>query len=121
MASRLAEKISEVPELYDRGDQSTATLLKETGVLDEPQALKVEDVEEALSREPKLADRWLERGQDQRLVGGWGIECERGQYRVQSFGSGMHMLESDRLHATSEFIVRYVRFIGDVLQHTRSR
>ncbi len=39
-------KISEVPELYDRGDQSTATLLKETGVLDEPQALKVEDVED---------------------------------------------------------------------------
>lgn len=121
MASRLAQKISEVPELYDRTDRSTATLLKETGFLDAPQALKVEDVQEALSREPKLAERWLERGQDQRLVGGWGIERERGQYRVQSFGSGMHMLESDRLRATSEFIVRYVRFIGDVLRRTHSR
>ena len=121
MTSQLAQKISEVPELYDKGDESTATLLKETGFLEAPDELRVDDVEEVLSQKPKLADRWLERGQDQRLVGGWGIEREHGQYRVQSFGSGMHMLEKDRLHATSEFIVRYVRFIGDVLQHSHSR
>lgn len=120
MTSALAQKISEVPELYDQRDESTATLLKETGYLQSPQALKVEDVEDALSQEPELAERWLERGQDQRLAGGWGIECEHGQYRVQSFGSGMHMLDTNRLHATAEFIVRYVGFMGDVLQRTDS-
>lgn len=121
MASPLAKQISEVPELYDRCDASTATLLRQTGFLEAPEALKVEDVEEALGQEPQLAQRWLERGHDQQLVGGWGIERQGEQYRIQSFGSGMHMLEQNRLHATAEFIVRYVRFIGDVLQRTQER
>ncbi|HJR55249.1 MAG TPA: hypothetical protein VJ798_01615 [Rhizomicrobium sp.] len=122
LAMTLAEKISEVPELYDRSNDSTATLLKETGYLDAPQALKVEDVEEALATEPKLADQWLKRGHDQRLVGGWGIEREGGEYRIQNFDNGMQVRERNRLHATAEFIVRYVGFIGEVLRrHQRGR
>ena len=63
----LAERISEVPELYEEGNESTARLLSKSGYLDAPQAsLTVEDVEQALLRHPELADRWLERGHDQR-------------------------------------------------------
>jgi hypothetical protein len=80
----LAERISEVPELYEEGNESTARLLSKSGYLDAPQALTVEDVEQALEQHPELADRWLERGHDQRLSGGWGIECDHGQYKVQS-------------------------------------
>lgn len=118
MASQLAERIIEVPELYERREASTATLLKETGFLEAPDALDVGDVEDALSQRPKLAEDWLKRGHDQQIVGGWGIERDHGQYRVQNFGSGMHMREPDRVHATAEFVVRYVRFIGDVLRRT---
>lgn len=121
MSSQLAEKISEVPELYEKRNDSTATLLKETGFLEAPGALNVGDIEAVLSQKPNLADRWLKRGHDQQIVGGWGIEREHGQYRVQNFGTGMHMREANRLHATAEFIVRYVRFIGDVLQRAHSR
>ena len=113
----LAEKVSEVPELYDKTDKSTACLLKDLGALNEP--LKVEEVEDALQHHPSLADRWLERGQDQRLAGGWGIECEHGQYRVQSYASGRHLLEKKKLHAVAEFVVRYVGFIRDVLDRNR--
>jgi hypothetical protein len=81
--------------------------------------LKVEEVEDALRRHPSLADRWLERGQDQRLAGGWGIECDHGQYRVQSYASGRHLLEKRKLHAVAEFVVRYVGFIRDVLDRYR--
>jgi hypothetical protein len=81
----------------------------------------VESVEDALRRDPGLADRWLERGHDQRLTGGWGIECDHGQYRVQSYSSGRHLVEKKKIHAVAEFIVRYVAFIGDVLSRHRAR
>src|SRR5438045_4292506 len=110
----LAEKVSEIPELYDQKNKSTACLLRDIGFLDAPQPLKAEKVEEALSRHPGLADRWLERGQDQRLAGGWGIECDHGVYRVQSFSSRHHLLERKKLHAVAEFVVRYVSFIREV-------
>lgn len=115
----LAEKISEVPELYDRTNKSTACLLQDLGVLDSPEPLKVDEVENVLRHHPALADRWLERGQDQRLVGGWGIECDHSQYRVQSYASGRHFLEKKKLHAVAEFVVRYVGFIRDVLDRYR--
>ncbi len=115
----LAEKISEVPELYDRTDKSTACLLKDTGILNSPEPLKVEEVEEALRHHPDRADKWLARGRDQLLAGGWGIECDHGRYRVQSFSSGRHLLEQKKLHAVAEFVVRYVGFIRDVLNHSR--
>jgi hypothetical protein len=117
----LAERISEAPELYEEGDESTAPLLSKSGYLDAPQALTVEDVEQALSRHPELADRWLERGHDQRFAGGWGIECDHGPYRVQSYAGGRHLLERKKLHAVAEFIVRYVAFIGDILSRHRAR
>jgi hypothetical protein len=117
----LAERVSKVPERYEKSDESTASLLGDTGYLDAPQALKVEEVEYALAHHPELADRWLERGQDQRLTGGWGIECDHGQYRVQSYANGRHLLEPDKRHAVAEFIVRYVAFIADVPSRYRGR
>ena len=117
----LAETISAVPELYEQGDESTARLLLATGYQDQPQALTVEDVEAALRRDPDLADRWLERGHDQRMSGGWGIECEHGQYKVQNYGNGCALVETRKLHAVAKFIVRYVAFMGDVLSRHRAR
>ena len=111
----LAEKVSEVPELYGKGNKSTACLLQDMGFPNSSEPLKVEEVEDALEHHPVLADRWLERGQDQRLTGGWGIECDHVQYRVQSYPSGRHLLEKKKLHAVAEFIVRYAGFIRDVL------
>jgi len=116
----LAERISEVPELYEEGNESTARLLLGTGYLDAPQALTVADVVQALAQHPELADRWLERGHDQRLVGGWGIECDHGQYRVQSYSGGRPLVEKKKLHAVAEFIVRYVAFVGDALSRYRT-
>jgi len=115
----LAEKIAEVPELYDKKDESTACLLRDIGFLDRPQALKVEEIEEALGHHPGWADKWLERGHDQRLSGGWGIECDHGQYRVQHYSTGRHLLEKKKLHAVAEFVVRYVGFIRDVRNRYR--
>jgi len=74
------------------------------------------DVEEALEQDPNLAELWLERGMDQRLGRRWGIERVHGQYRIQRYASGRHLLEKDRLHACAEFIVRYVGFIGEVVR-----
>jgi hypothetical protein len=116
----LAQRISEVPDVYEHSNCSTATLVKETGYLERPQALTVGDVEEVLAQDPNLAELWLERGMDQRLAGGWGIERdEQGRYRIQSYASGRHLVERDRLHACAEFIVRYVGFIGDVIRRNR--
>ena len=111
----LAERVAEVPEQFEYRNASTATLLKESGYLARPDDLKVADVENVLTRHQDLADRWFQRGHDQQLVGGWGLERCGGRWRVQSYGSGNAMLEKDRLHACAEFIVRYVGFIRLVL------
>ncbi len=117
----LAERISEVPELYEQGDESTARLLLLTGYLDQPQALTVADVEDALVKHPGLMDRWLKRGHDQQLVGGWGIDSDHGAYRVQRYAGGRALVEPKKLHAVAQFVVRYVAFIGDVLSRHRAQ
>jgi len=116
----LAQRVSEVPDAYEHGNLSTVKLLAEAGYLQKPQTLTVGDVEEALAEDPNLAELWLERGRDQRLAGGWGIEHDQGRYRVQNYSSGQCLMEQDRLHACAEFIVRYVGFIHDVVtRHMR--
>lgn len=114
--SDLAERVSEIPRRFEQGDCSTAALLEETGFLEAPERLTVQDMEQALEHDPKLADDWMERGRDQRLTGGWGIEREQGKYCVRSFAGGGAWLEEDRLHATAQFAVRYLRFMGEVMR-----
>src|SRR5579883_3189380 len=99
--SGLAEKVAEIPRRFEQSDCSTAALLKESGFLEAPEQLKVDDVEQVLERKPDLADDWLERGRDQRLAGGWGIECEHGRYCVHSFAGDGTLAEPDRLRATA--------------------
>jgi hypothetical protein len=124
MTTELAEKLVRVPERFERTDCSTAALIAETGYLEQPDGLKTEDVQEVLASKPELAERWLARGQDQRLVGGWGIDCEGGRYLIRPYGvetSERRLVEKDRLRATAEFIVRYVGRIGEVMRRHRSR
>ena len=112
----LAQRVSEVPDAYEHGNLSTVRLLAQAGFLEKPHALTVSDVESALAEDPNLAELWLERGRDQRLAGGWGIEQDRGHYRVQNYSNGQYLVEQDRLHACAEFIVRYVGFIRQVVE-----
>jgi hypothetical protein len=121
MNSRLAEQVSRLPRRFEQSNCSTAALLEEIGFLEEPDGLTVEDVEQALAQDPELADDWLERGQDQRISGGWGIECDHGQYHVRSFAGGGNFCEHDRLHATALFVVRYLGFMGDVIRRYKGR
>jgi hypothetical protein len=118
MTSALAERIGKIPKLYEAGDKSTASLLKDAGFPERRKSVTVEEVEDVLKREPDLIDLWLKRCQDQRLAGGWGIEREAGAYRVQSFSSGKSLVVQGRPHACAEFVVRYVSFIGEVLART---
>jgi hypothetical protein len=116
----LAQRVSEVPDAYEHSNLSTLRLLLDAGYLEEPQSLTVKDVQKALTEDPGLAELWLERGRDQRLAGGWGIEEDRGCYRVQNFSTGQSLLDRDRLRACAEFIVRYVGFIHEVVKrHSR--
>lgn len=112
----LAQRVSEIPDAYEHSNLSTVKLLAQTGYLDRPQALTVDDVQKALAEEPQLAELWLERGMDQRLAGGWGIEHEGDRYRVQNYASGHYLLVQDRLLACAEFIVRYIGFIRDTVK-----
>lgn len=116
MSSQLAEKVAHLPERFAETDCSTARLLAETGYLDRPQDLKVEDLAEVLAEEPALADAWLDRGHDQRLAGGWGIEREGDTYHVQSFDGGGELVMENRVKATAEFALRYLEVIAAVIR-----
>ena len=72
------------------------------------------NVLDVLKEKPELIDMWLERGQDQRLAGGWGIECEGDSYRIQCYSGDQHLVVKDKARAVAEFVVRYTRLIGDV-------
>jgi hypothetical protein len=114
MVRELAEQVTTIPDRFEVSDKSTARLLRDTGFLERRQDLSVEEVAEVLRKTPKLADKWLKRGSEQRLAGGWGIEHEAGTYRIQNFGDGSGETEQDRFRACATFIVRYVEFIGVV-------
>ena len=120
MNPQLAERIIHVPQLYEAGNKSTAVLLKDAGLPEADSLPSAQEVEETLRQEPALADMWLERGGDQRLAGGWGIERdEQGAWHVQDFSGGPGLVEKNRIKACAEFIVRYVSFIGDALKRWR--
>ena len=116
MTSQLAEKVAHLPERFAQTDCSTARLLAETGYLERPQDLKTADLEEALACEPALTDAWLDRGHDQMLAGGWGIECDGDTYRVQSFDGSGELVVEDRVKATAAFAVRYLEVIAGVMR-----
>jgi hypothetical protein len=119
MSSQLAERITHLPKFYEAGEKSTATLLQEAGLPDTG-SLPAEEVEEVLRRDPDLTDLWLERGSDQRLARGWGIERDiNGTYQLQNFSNGTSIIEHSRTRACAQFIVRYVGVIGDVLTRKR--
>jgi hypothetical protein len=114
MTLKLAEKVSEVPELFEEGNKSTARLLKDFGFPQKRKDLTVEEIETVLKRRPHLAELWLRRCHDQRLAGGWGIEREKDHWRIQNFSDHRHLEVNDRIRACAEFVLRYVAFIGDV-------
>ena len=116
--SDLAMRVSKVPLRYQTEEMSTACLLEDAGFPEKRDELLVDDVEQALAVSPDLVSLWLDRGDDQRLVGGWGIQREGHSYRIQRFDSGESIVVRDRLRACAEFIVRYTRFIGDVRART---
>lgn len=119
MTTQLAENVSRVPKLYEAGNKSTACLLKEFGFPDARDQLSVEDVEDILKNDPQLADLWFERATDQRPVGGWGLESDTSGFRVQNYANGDVLHHHDRCRACAEFVVRYVKFIGDVIAKNR--
>lgn len=119
MISELAEKVSEVPKLYEEGNKSTGCLLKDFGFPESRKDISVEEVEAVLKKRPGLADLWFKRCHDQRLAGGWGIEHETDHWRIRNFADHRHLEVKDRIRACAEFVVRYVGFIGEVQARTR--
>jgi hypothetical protein len=113
--SQLAERIGHLPQAYDASECSTATLIKQAGYLESPDGLDVEGMEEILHDEPGLIEDWLKRWGDQRIAGGWVMDCEGKAYRLKNFDSGKSFLIEEKEKAFAEFIVRYVRRIGRVI------
>lgn len=119
MNIELAEQVGKVPQLYETGSKSTATILKDAGFPEARHFLSVEELEHVFRQAPHLMDLWLVRARDQRLAGGWGIERETEAYRVQDYASGKGFVVADRCKACAEFVARYVGFIGEVLAKWR--
>lgn len=118
MHDHLAADVAQVPEKFETGRKSTACLLEDIGFPEAREELTVEGVERALAEDPKLADLWFQRGQDQRLAGGWGLECDGDRYVIHCYGGDENLVVKDRLRACAEFVVRYTKFIGDVQERT---
>jgi hypothetical protein len=113
ISSEITERVVQIPELYEGGTKSTATLLKEAGALEQESVLDTGKVEEVFRRKPALIELWLKRGKDQRLAGGWGIEREDGEYRFQSYADGHSLFTADPVRAAAELVVCYVGFVGE--------
>ena len=119
MVSQLAQKIGRLPEQFSEGKKSTSRILEEAGFPETREQLKVDEVEEVLRTEPKLVDLWWRRARDQRLSGGWGLERSDGIYQVRNFTDRQTFSLKSRVRACAEFVVRYVKFIGDIQAKSR--
>ena len=115
MSLELAERVTHLPQAFEAGEKSTASLLKDAGFPDRLGELHVEEVEQVLEQEPSLTQLWLARGRDQRASNGWGIEQTGEGYRVVCFSDGYASRPKDPIPACAEFVVRYVGTIADVL------
>jgi hypothetical protein len=98
-----AKWVVEVQQRYQAGPRSMARLLKDAGFPGARGQLSVPEIEQALKREPALAELWLERGSDQSIAGGWSIEEEEVKYRVRNFSPGIGLCWKDRWHACAGF------------------
>jgi hypothetical protein len=115
MHSKLAEKICHIPEAFNETECSTAQLVERSGILEQPDALAESEIAEILRQEPKLADMWLERGGDQRFVGGWVMDCRGRSWHLKSFALGKDVTFADRYQACAVFVVHYIGLIREVL------
>ena len=119
MVSQIARKIGHIPEQYESGNNSTALLLDAAGPPDRRAEVSVEEMEQVLRDAPDLTRLWLRRGGDQRFSGGWGIEHTGRDYKLLNFGDGRSQSFRDRVRACAEFVVHYVRFIGEAQARLR--
>ena len=53
---------------------------------------------------------------DQRLAGGWCLECSGKDYLIQHYADGEHFVLHDKIRAGAEFLVRYLNVMSDVLK-----
>ena len=111
----IAKQIAHLPETYDTSDWSTAALIQKSGLLESREELSAADIEPILRAEPGLTEEWHRRWGDQRIAGGWVMDCEGDSYRLKHFETGRTVLIGDKYRAFSEFIARYIRRIGRVI------
>lgn len=116
--THLAQDITEVPLDFEARNRSTACLLKDAGFPDLRGAVTADEVRAVLRAEPELIDLWLERGDDQRLARGWGLQRHGSGYCLVDFATGDVQTFDDSLEVIAQFIVRYVGRIGDVMART---
>jgi hypothetical protein len=112
----VTEEIAQIPEHYQSSPCSTASLIEESGLLDRPEALTTNGVEGVLRDHPDWVEQWMARGGDQRIAGGWVLECEGERYRLKDFSTGKSAFFDDRYRACAQFVVRYVRRIADIMR-----
>jgi hypothetical protein len=119
--SKLTENICGVPELYEQGEESTASLMKKAGILDMPVPLQTREIREVLTERPELASGWFKRVKDQRLSDGWVMDCVGDQFLLRNVATGVSQTFSDRIEACAAFIAGYVSRIRDVQMKYRAQ
>lgn len=96
-------------EYYSKDTVSFLQLLKDTGYWDVHDQISVEDIREALTRDPECVDEWIQYSEDQRTDAGWCInEMENKKYVVRYKIRDAHFVThgeyGDRLEACAVYI-----------------
>ncbi len=108
MGTTIVEKVCRIPTLLrDEQDKSFADHVKDSGYLERPDALNVDDVAAHLRAHPDLVESWLTYSGDKRSSPGWYFsELRDRRYEVGYFPGGTPREFSDAASACAEFIRR---------------
>jgi hypothetical protein len=112
-APLVVERVCRLPIDFRDGTKSPLQLVRDSGYLENPVALTIEAVEDALRRKPELVDEWLGWSEDKRVSSGWYFLKAGTQFVVGYYPRGEKRLYADRIAACADFVIHDVASISD--------
>ena len=113
----VVEKICRLPMDFYGGSKSMADLVSDSGIRKCPAALTSASIEAYLRSHPALVDQWLNWSANKRINSGWYFARRSGHLIVGFYPQGETLTFEDPVLACTEFVVREVSAITEVLRN----
>ena len=102
----IVKRICCLPLDFKRGSKTLIQLIRESGYVDNPDALERERVEAFLRDKPDLQDAWVIYSGDKRVSAGWYFDADGDGWVVGYYPGKERQKFVSKLEACAEFVLR---------------